>query len=347
MGHSRAGGIVTSQFELEYLPDPNDERTRWALAFYRLSLDHYNVAYAALSFFKILNIVANTGQQQKALINANLVNFGMTNLVKFEINQRLEELRNSGTTDIGEYLYKSGRCAIAHAGPIPTVDPENPEDIERLSKDLPLIRAVAAYVIEKELGIKSRHTIWDEHLYELAGFQELVGRPVATRLKEKTTVRPDEIAAIRRIHVRIKNHSAYLGLENLTVRNVAVSDGIIRIMVAADNGLVEIDLTLDFPDERINFDLATGLRVKDDGSERGARQIISVLHFIVDYLSNGKLHVYNAETDALLGRKDAYIPTNIDFSRTHAHYNQLIERYEAEAKTRAVRTQAERREELT
>jgi hypothetical protein len=171
MGESRVGGLVTSQFELDYLPDSNDQRVRWALAFFRegLSLERHNVAYATLSFFKILNIVANLGPKQKAWINSNFVNFGPHNHAKFEITRRLTELKNSGVTDIGDYLYASCRCAVAHAGTNPTVDPENSDDLERLSKDLPLTRAMAAYVVEKELNVKSRHTVWAEHLYELAG----------------------------------------------------------------------------------------------------------------------------------------------------------------------------------
>ena len=58
----------------------------------------------------------------------------------------------------------SCRCAVAHARTNPTVDPENWDDMERLSKDLPLIRAMAAHVIEKELNVKSQHTVWAEHL---------------------------------------------------------------------------------------------------------------------------------------------------------------------------------------
>jgi Methylamine utilization protein MauJ len=185
MGESRPGGIVTSQFELDYLPDPTDQCVRWALAFYRegLSLDRDNVAYATLSFFKILNIIADTGRKQKAWINANYANFGLTNHTKFEINRRITELKSSGITDIGGYLYESGRCAVAHAGTSPTVDPENPEDIERLTKDLPLVRGMAAHVIEKEFAVKSRFAIWDEHLYELAGFKDLLGPAVTVRLE--------------------------------------------------------------------------------------------------------------------------------------------------------------------
>jgi hypothetical protein len=187
MGQSRMGGLVTSQFELDYLPDPTDQQVRWALAFYRegLSLDRSNVAYATLSFFKILNIIADTGAKQRSWINANFADFGSNNQVKFEITRRISELQNSGVADIGTYLYESGRCAVAHAGTNPTVDPENPEDTERLAKDLPLIRAMAAHVIEKQLKVKSRHTIWHEHLYELAGFEELLGPEVTGRLKLK------------------------------------------------------------------------------------------------------------------------------------------------------------------
>jgi hypothetical protein len=38
MGQSRMGGVVIDQLELEYLPDPTDDRVRWALAFYRKGL---------------------------------------------------------------------------------------------------------------------------------------------------------------------------------------------------------------------------------------------------------------------------------------------------------------------
>jgi len=338
MGESRMGGLVTSQFELDYLPDPTDQRVRWALAFYRegLSLERYNVAYATLSFFKILNILANTGPKQKAWINANFADLGSNGHTKFEITRRLTELNHSGVADIGEYLYASGRCAVAHAGTNPTVDPENPDDMERLSKDLPLIRAMAAHVIEKELNIKSRHTVWREHLYELAGFEELLGPVVTGRLKTKdATLTVDDVAVVTRIRIGIKNRQPYTVLDNLSVRNAAISEGKIEVRMSSDDGLIEVDLVLNFPDERMIFDLDNGFRVADDGSEHGARQIVSALHFMTDYICNGKLQIFNAETGSLLGRKDAYIPMNIVPGFAAEHFNQLINKYEAEAETRA------------
>jgi hypothetical protein len=344
MGESRMGGLVTSHFEVDYLPDPTDQRVRWALAFYRegLSLERHNVAYATLSFFKILNIIANNGPKQKAWINDNVTDFGLNNYAKFEMTRRLTELRNSGVTDIGEYLYGSSRCAVAHAGTSPTVDPENPDDMERLSKDFPLTRAMAAHVIEKELKVKSRHAIWREHLYELAGFEELLGPAITGRLKVKdTTLTMNDVSFVQAVRIGIKNRQPYTALNNLSVRNAVITEGRIELTMSSDDGLIEVDLVLNFPDERMVFDIHGGLRVSDDGSEGSARQIVCTLQFMSDYIGNGKLQIFDAQTGLLLGRKDAFIPMNIVPGFAVEHFNQLIDKYQAEAETRAAKATQE------
>jgi hypothetical protein len=334
MGFGSKSNVVTSQFELDYLPDTTDERRRWALAFFREGLSlRNNVAYAALSFFKIINLFADTGSKQKAWINANVDNLKVSNAVKFENKKRLDELRNSGITDIGDYLYADGRCAIAHAGESPTVDPENPNDLERLSKDLPLIRALAAHAIEQELGIKSRHTVWEEHLYELDGFKKAIGATISEKLGRGEAVAAHEITGFFKIHLKIADQPAHEGLVNLNVQIGHVDSGVVRLSCASDNRFIRTSIALNFPDERIIFDLGE-LSVGDDGTAAAARQIAAVVHFIVDYLCNGKLQVWDANSGQMLGRRDAFIPVNIDFSRTLAHYRTLIEKYEAEAVSR-------------
>jgi len=320
----------------------SQQRVRWALAFYRegLSLEPYNVAYATLSFFKILNIVANTGRKQQAWINANFSDFGSNSHAQFEITRRRTELTHSGVADIGEYLYASGRCAVAHAGTNPTVDPENPDDMERLSKYLALIRAMAAHVIEKELNVKSLHRVWSEHLYELAGFEELLGPVITCRLKAKdATLTIEDVVVVPRISIGIKNRQPYTALDNLSARTAAITEGKVALTMSSGDGLIEVDLVLNFPDERMLFDKDDGFRVTDDGSERSARRIVSALHFISDYICNGKLQIFNAETGSLLGRKDAYIPMNIVPGFAAEHFNELINKYEAEADTRAAKAQ--------
>ena len=338
MGFGPQGGnVVTQQFELDYLPDPNDERTRWALAFYREGLSLNNVAYAALSFFKIINIFANNGPRQKAWINGNISHAGTNNFVKFEMQRRLDELKNAGVTDVGEYLYASGRCAIAHAGDNPTIDPENPDDLERLTKDLPLIKALAAYAIEKEFGIKSRHTIWQEHLYELAGFKELLGKDLSDKLSRKENINVSEVGQLPKLNIRIQGHDEYLGLKNLHMQAVNVKDGVIDLVGKTENELSSVSITLDFAQERINFDLESGLAVRDNGTELAVRQIASILKFVSHYLANGKLQIMVSDTGKLLGRKDAYLPCNIDLGRTLELYRQQIAECDAEADRRSQR----------
>ena len=50
-----------------------------------------------------------------------------------------------------DYLFRSGRCAIAHVKNDPIADPDNPEDRLRLNKDLPIVKGLARYAIESGL----------------------------------------------------------------------------------------------------------------------------------------------------------------------------------------------------
>ena len=40
---------------------------------------------------------------------------------------------------------------------------------------MPVIRGLAELAIERVLGIKTSHTVFNEHLYELAGFKTRIG----------------------------------------------------------------------------------------------------------------------------------------------------------------------------
>jgi hypothetical protein len=313
MGENHMAGLVTSQFELDYLPDPTDQRSRWALAFYRegLSLERSNVAYATLSFFKILNIVADSGRRQKEWINSNISNFGSVNRVKFEIESRLTELKDSGVTDIGEYLYASCRCAVAHAGMNPTVDPENPDDMERLSKDLSLIRAMAAHVIEKALNVKSQHTVWREHLYELVGFKQIFGAELIAQITRGD--KPDEtnLVDIPTMNVQIQGKAPYGPLTNMNPVRAGYEGGVIHLVLESPDKRGTIGFRLDFPLERLHFEISEDLVYTDDGTPEAAEAVAEVKRFFRDYFGNGRLHIYNADTRSLVSRKDAYLPMNM------------------------------------
>jgi len=66
--------------------------------------------------------------------------------------ERLTTLQNV-EPDVAQYLYESGRCAVAHAFADPLVDPDDLTDLRRLSADLDVVRALAEYLIEHELHV--------------------------------------------------------------------------------------------------------------------------------------------------------------------------------------------------
>jgi len=198
LGRGR-GRVVTEHFRHDYLPDPSEPRVRLALAFYREGMSSEPLPYRFLSFFKIINILHPTGPQQTGWINANL-----SRVRDARAGERIKELTGQ-VADVGAYLYESGRCAVAHAFSQPLVDPENIVDNRRLSADLPVVQALAEILIEHELGVKSRETIWREHLYHLDGFRELLGEQLVARLKAKEPVQVSDIPPLAPISVGVRD----------------------------------------------------------------------------------------------------------------------------------------------
>jgi hypothetical protein len=147
------GRMINPTLRADYLPSSDDPKVKLALAFYREALGVNSIPYQFLGFFKIINILFQTGSEQEGWIRRTL-----PKLTDHLALPRIEVLRRQHT-DIPKYLYGSGRCAVAHAFAEPLVNPENPRDSERLVLDLPLVKALAAYLIEHEFGIKSIQTV--------------------------------------------------------------------------------------------------------------------------------------------------------------------------------------------
>jgi len=129
----------------------------------------------------------------------NWINKTVEVLEDFEVKKRIADFKKSGV-DIGRYLYESGRNAVAHAFSEPSVDPVNPDEpahLARLSSDLPVIAALAEYLIEHEFGILSQRTVWRQHLYELDGFREIIGARLVERIKKKERIPPESLPKLQ------------------------------------------------------------------------------------------------------------------------------------------------------
>ena len=134
-----------------YLPDPSEPKAKLALALYREGLSVNLMPYQFLGFFKVINILRDRGKDQKQWIRENL-----RHITDKNASTRIVAISTSGT-DVAEYLYESGRCAVAHAfDQNNVVNPDDPADLIRLSEDLPVIRELARVAIEREFGVKSK-----------------------------------------------------------------------------------------------------------------------------------------------------------------------------------------------
>ncbi len=198
-------------------------------------------------------------------------------------------------------------------------------EVSRLARDLPLIQALAAYAIEHEFGIKSQHTIWQEHTYQLAGFRPLLGEPLVDRLKQREPVTPAEIPIIPALALRARDRDQLHAFANLTVKPVAVEGGCVVLRGDFCAGRLILRLSLHFAEERLVFDPDADVAVVDDGSAEAVQCAIDQLRLLSSLLSNGQLEVWEAASGTLLGRTDPYIPVNIDLGASLRNIEQGIQ----------------------
>ncbi len=315
MGGCKNRPMAIDHYYEPYFPDPQDKRTRLALALYREGLTINHVAYRCLSFFKILNILFRSGAEQIAWIDASLpkVPPGTSSI-------RAQQISESEPS-VGRHLYTSNRCAIAHANGDPVADPEDPDDIRRLHADLPLIRSLAEIAIECEFGVKSGQTVYREHLYELEGFKPLFTPMQVAALTAGGALKPNEYPTIPDLNIRLALREPYRTLESMRSTIISSTPGQVMIRCQSQSGHIAAHLELNFRDERLIFS-GTGLR--DDGSVVAMTHAISATKFELDYMLNGILEVRASEDGRLLGRCDAFIPTNIDFNRSVKNFEDKI-----------------------
>lgn len=324
--------IVTAhRFQISYLPMPEDANTKLALALYHegLSLAQVHVAYSFLSFYKIINLVGGQrGADQIAWINERV-----PEIKNHGTAERLNKLR-ADNLDIGNYLYQSGRCAVAHAGDPrnPVVDPHNVEDQKRLHADLPLIINLAQIAIE-EMGVKTSQTVYREHRYELSAFEQLFDSELVEQLKLGGAPAPQSLSVPPCYHIRIWGKDRYKPLENMIAEGYDVASGVFSINCRSESNRVFAIIRLDFPNYRLKVDVG---HLTDDGSPEFIDEMIELSRYFWEHNGNGCLEVWTDE-NVCLGRRDAFIPVNVMFD-PKAYENEQAKLAEEAARRRAAKS---------
>jgi hypothetical protein len=117
-----------------------------ALALYREGVNSGSVYYSFLSFFKVAQLAfGERGKEVDSWLRENLLRLQKVNIAEW--------LREGGVDPhaVGEYLYASGRCAIAHVAKDPIVDPDSASDMKRIGRDVPIVQAFAQLAIDDGL----------------------------------------------------------------------------------------------------------------------------------------------------------------------------------------------------
>ncbi len=261
-----------------------------------------------------------------------------------------------GTAEVCRHLFESSRCAVAHANSEIIVNPDDPRDARRLTVELPLVREMAIQLlewpfpepaavremaiqaIEEIFGIPSRSTEFRLHLYELKGWKQIIGDDVIKRYLAGE-MEEGEMVYLPNINVRLRENPVYPSFENMVAIDLFEQDQRLFVEYQSQSGLALLRFALNFPEERLEFEITDGIFGGDDGSVLAAEHRHDADRFIRDYLLNGELQMWDAETGALLSRLDAFLPRNcfveLDAcnARIDAALNEVNRRKEASEKT--------------
>jgi hypothetical protein len=314
MGRDKERGFsICDEFDLSYFPDIAGEKAMLALALMREGRGLNHVGYAFLSFYRVLEVAFSTDKARVAWISA-----AMANITGHGVKEALAGITAQGITDIGRHLFESGRCAMAHANRKPIIDPDKPADMRRLGSELPIVRALAVKAIEEVFGVETRQTNYRKHLYELAGFKEILGPDIVKHMLDGTPPPAQAMLDIPDISVHIRRKDPYTPLNNLCCKQAGNNGKLVHMRFESPQGDVAFQFGLDFAAERIQFDVFADVMVKDAGSAESAERACEVKRFLHDYFGNGQLHIVNADTGKLIGRKDTFIPVNMFFDHKGA-----------------------------
>lgn len=321
------GHVITGDLALTYLPEAQDAKQSIALGLMREGRGLNHPAYAFLSFYRVLEAAMPDGKTREKWVADNL-----DAIFDRGGQEALGRLKASGIENVGAHLYKSGRMAIAHAKDDPIINPDDASDYDRIAGELPIMRGLAELAIERVLGIKTRSTIYREHLYELAGFKARLGAAKVAAVKAGKLPEEGEQIDLPELDIELRKREPYPALRRMRPIRAAQIGSRIELVYASADGLVQFSFLLDLEAERFLFDWSSDLSADDDGSVAAALHAAALTRFILEYIGNGELHIYDSETRILLSRVEAFLPVN--YWANHERLNQEIEKWTIEAARR-------------
>lgn len=228
LGREKTMGFsICDEFELQYFPEPQDERALLALALMREGRALHHPAYAFLSFYRILEVaVPTTSKQRRKWINEHI-----DEIADHRAKEAIAKLRAEGVVDIGDHIEMTNRQAIAHAARQPIVDPDDPSHGRRLLSEMPIISRLAELAIERVFDVETTSTVYAKHLYELAGFKDIFNPKLVARIIAGDRLDETERVDIPTMNVQIRGRDPYPPLVNMNPIDVSYESGVVHLVL--------------------------------------------------------------------------------------------------------------------
>ncbi|KZL16797.1 hypothetical protein PsAD2_03414 [Pseudovibrio axinellae] len=327
-GHE-GGYAIREEFDYPYLPKIEDNQAKLALALMREGRELNHAAFSFLNYFRVCEVAySNSEDRKKWMIDAivriqescsvdaptNLKAKGVL-ISGYQDSLALDALTNLKKRDpkeVSKHLFEASRCAIAHAGKDPIINPDDPADINRLSSELPLIEFLAVLAIEEKFGVKTTSTIDREHLYELEGFKKAFGSELVEKLKSSEQIQGDLRVGLPVISLRLRGRPSFPSLEGLLPKQMQQVGSNVQLSYGKEDGSLGVKFNLNFKDEQLEFDIHDGIYgISDDESADYAETKAQMIEFFKWYYLNGSLEIVDTETGEEISRKDAFLPVNV------------------------------------
>lgn len=292
-------------FKCNHMPIVKEDQVRKALAFLREGrrLRHVHDAYAFLSFFKVLESQFRPAQR-KEWIAKNL------DVLDGDAGKRVAELRAAGV-DVNEHLYKSGRCAVAHASlDEAIVDPDLPSDRRRIRDDLDIIAALAERLVRVDLAVPDERELHGSR-DRVAPWHSLMLPEGLARLKAGDTV--DDAAMVGQIHgatvaVRIWPDSPPVELQTMTLEAHGSGPGCVLLQAHNAQETIFLTFAMDVANGRMHV-LVDECGATDYFNPVTEGEVAAVTHFVHSVIGNRTVELTIAGAEPV--DCEVVIPVNI------------------------------------
>ncbi|RFQ06064.1 hypothetical protein D0O09_01960 [Pseudomonas putida] len=298
---------ITEFFSDENLHVPQSEEARKALAYYREGLSLGNPFYSFLGFYKAFARSLPNGRERGQWIQQALLR-----MTDREAISRREELQAQGD-NISEYLATQGRHAIAHAEREDIVDPDDPDDHQRIHLDKPLMRHLAELAMDERLGVPPPSSYERDHLYELEGFRALFDNEQLEALRRGEFAQGREYILPDDFYLMARKGKSCVHLGVMRMTDGGMNEGKLGIRLKSPNGRVAIEFWMDFRNERLTIDPIHGCVLLNTRRESRSdiQSEISLEEFKFFMYCNGSVEIWTSDRERRLGKSEAYmLPLN-------------------------------------